>query len=286
MMEVQGVAYHNSDPYFTVYRIPDWRAKLYRFMSVNLWGSLPSNVQRKISAVYAKNYSRPLSKWIIKPYVRYYYSNRNYLDGFIPPDGKEKFESFQDFFIRKFKELPENIEPWVWPCEGLLCDEDRIQNMTTSRVKSDVRSVHTIFGVEEDEIPSDYTFTNVFLHNKNYHRIHSPINGTISRIQHVPGDLVVLRPWIYKQDPSLPAFRNERYNVDIVDAEGRTWFMSIVGGPAVGTIELAENIEVGARVDKLEELALFYLGSTCCMAAPMAPRIHTKNSFVEVGATY
>ena len=285
-MEVQSVAYHNSDPYFTVYSIPAWRANLYRFMSVSLWGNLPSNVQRKLSSIYAKNYSKPLSKWIIKPYVRYYYSNREYLDGFVPPDGKEEFESFQDFFIRKFKELPRNAEPWVWPCEGLLCDENRIKNMSTSRVKCDIRSVHTIFGVEEDEIPSNYTFTNVFLHNKNYHRIHSPINGTISRIQHVPGDLVVLRPWIYKQDPSLPAFRNERYNVDIVDGEGRTWYMSIVGGPAVGTIELAESIKVGARVDKLEELALFYLGSTCCMAAPIAPRIHSINSFVEVGATY
>ena len=285
-MELQGVAYHNSDPYFTVYSIPAWRAKLYRFMSVNLWGSLPSNVQKKLSAVYARNYSRPFSKWIIKPYVRYYYSNREYLDGFIPPDGKKKFESFQDFFIRKFKALPNNSEPWVWPCEGLLCDENKVQNMSTSRVKCDIRSVHTIFGVKEDEIPPDYTFTNVFLHNKNYHRIHSPINGTISRIQHVPGDLVVLRPWIYKQDPSLPAFRNERYNVDIVDEEGRTWYISIIGGPAVGTIELAENMEEGTRIDKLEELALFYLGSTCCMAAPMAPRIHSKNSFVEVGATY
>ena len=285
-MEVQSIAYHNSDPYFTVYSIPNWRAKVYRFMSVNLWGNLPSNIQRKISAVYARNYSKPYSKWIIKPYVRYYYRDKDYLKRFIPPDGKEEFESFQDFFVRKFKSLPQNDEPWVWPCEGLLCDEDKVSNMTTSKVKCDTRSVHTIFGVAENEIPSNYTFTNVFLHNKNYHRIHSPVNGTISRIQHVPGDLVILRPWIYKQDPSLPAFRNERYNVDIVDEEGRTWFLSIVGGPAVGTIELPGNVRVGSSIEKLDELALFYLGSTCCMAAPIAPRVHSRNSFVEVGATY
>ena len=285
-MEVQGIAYHNSDPYFTVYRIPDWRAKMYRFLSVNLWGSIPSNIQRKISSLYARNYSKPYSKWIIRPYVKYYYQDKNYLEGFVPPNGKEEFECFQDFFIRQFKTPPQNPEPWVWPCEGLLCDENKVENMTASRVKWDLRTVHTIFGLEKDQLPPDYTFTNVFLHNKNYHRIHAPIDGTITRVQHIPGDLVVLRPWIYKQDPSLPAFRNERYNVDITDNEGRTWYLSIVGGPAVGTIELGKDISVGQKVDKLQELALFYLGSTCCMAAPLAPRIHSKNSFVEVGATY
>ncbi len=285
-MSLQAVAYHSADPYFTVYRIPSWRAYLYQFLSVNIWGSLPSTLQRRISSLYAENYNKPFSKWIIKPYVKYYYRDKNYLEGFIPPEGKEDFENFQDFFIRRFKSLPDNPQPWVWPCEGLLCDENRVGQMSTSRVKSDVRSVHTIFGLEEDQIPPHYTFTNVFLHNKNYHRIHAPVSGTISRIQHIPGDLVILRPWIYKQDPSLPAFRNERYNVDITDEHGRIWYLSIVGGPAVGTIELAEKIQLGAVIGKLDELALFYLGSTCCMAAPLAPRIHSKNSFVAVGATY
>jgi len=283
---MQGIAYHNSDPYFTVYSIPAWRARLYSFLSVEVWGNLPSTLQRKISAVYARLYNKPFSKWIIKPYVRYFYSDKNYLDHFVPPGGKVEFETFQDFFVRRFKKPPVNKEPWVWPCEGLLCDENRVGKMTVSNVKNDLRSVHTIFGLTAETIPADYTFTNVFLHNKNYHRIHAPIDGKVTRIQHVPGDLIILRPWIYKQDPSLPAFRNERYNIDITDNRGRIWYMSIVGGPAVGTIELGEGITLGKEVKKLEEIALFYLGSTCCMAAPLAPRVHGKNSFVEVGATY
>ena len=124
------------------------------------------------------------------------------------------------------------------------------------------------------------------MHNKNYHRIHAPISGTITRIQHVPGDLIILRPWIYKQNPSLPAFRNERYNIDITDDKGRVWYLSVVGDPAVGTIELSKLIQVGNSVEKLDELALFLLGSTCCMAAPEKPKHHCKNTFVEVGTTY
>ncbi|MEL6916516.1 MAG: phosphatidylserine decarboxylase [Bacteroidota bacterium] len=208
------------------------------------------------------------------------------MDKFKPPKGKKNFNSFQDFFIREYKTLPENEHPSVWPCEGLLCDEGNVGSIYTSKVKSDERTITTIFGVEQDHIPSSYAFTNVFLHNKNYHRIHAPVSGRITRIQHVPGDLVILRPWIYKENPSLPAFRNERYNIDITDEDGRVWYLSIVGGPAVGTIELPKNITLGRSIKKLQEIALFYLGSTCCMAAPVAPKFHFKNTFVEVGASY
>ncbi len=214
------------------------------------------------------------------------YSDRYYLDKFVPPKGKNDFESFQDFFTREFKKLPQNVSPWVWPCEGLLCEEGKVDAIQVAHIKSNKRNVNTVFGLEDNTIPSNYTFTNVFLHNKNYHRIHAPIDGTITRIEHVPGDLVVLRPWIYKQNPSLPAFRNERYNVDITDTQGRTWYLSIVGGPAVGTIALDPKVKLGAKIDKLHQLGLFYLGSTCCMAAPISPRFHNKNTFVEVGMSY
>ncbi|WP_411030809.1 phosphatidylserine decarboxylase [Spongiimicrobium sp. 3-5] len=275
-----------SDSYFTVFKVPEWRANLYKFLSVSIWGNLPSNIQKKISASYASAYEKPYSKWMIRPYIKVNYRDKDYLSRFKPPHGKKTFDCFQDFFIREFKATPENSSPHVWPCEGLLCDEGKVGQIATSKVKSDERTVATIFGVDEAVIPDNYSFTNVFLHNKNYHRIHAPISGYISRIQHVPGDLVVLRPWIYKQNPSLPAFRNERYNIDITDEEGKVWYLSIVGGPAVGTIALPKKIALGEHVEKLQEIALFYLGSTCCMAAPKSPKFHSKNTFVEVGDSY
>lgn len=275
-----------SDPYFKVFQVPRWRAKLYKFIAIDFWGNVPGNIQRGISAYYASIYNKPFTKSIIKPYVKFYYKDSNYLSKFQPPEGKSKFESFQDFFIRRFKEIPKNASEWVWPCEGLLCDISRVSEKKVSSVKADKRNIWTIFGRSKEQIPQDYVFTNIFLHNKNYHRIHSPVEGTISRIQHIPGDLVILRPWIYKQNPSLPAFRNERYNIDIIDKEGRTWFLSIVGGPAVGTIKLPKGIRLGQKVDKLAEISIFYLGSTCCIAAPIGPKYHRLNSFVEVGSVY
>ncbi len=275
-----------SDPSFTVFKVPEWRAKFYKYLSLEVWGNLPSPIQRYLSSWYSSVYNKPYSKKIIDSYIRINYSDKDYLNKFKPPFGKEKFESFQDFFIREFKELPKTNSEFVWPCEGLLCDENYVENLEYVQVKTDVRSVTTVFGLQGHEIPKNYSFTNVFLHNKNYHRIHAPVSGKITRIQHIPGDLIVLRPWIYKQNPSIPAFRNERYNIDIEDGMGRIWYLSIVGGPAVGTIALSAGTTIGSHVEKLQELSLFYLGSTCCMAAPISPRFHTKNTFVEVGIPY
>lgn len=277
---------YRSDPEFRVYSLPKWKAGIYRFLSVGLWGSLPGELQRKLSANYAVLYTKPYSRFIIRPYTRLFYRDREYLRKFKPPGDKTDFESFQDFFIREFRTRPNNEQQTVWPCEGLLCEEGEVGRMKTANVKCDIRTIATIFGLKEGSIPSDYHFSNVFLHNKNYHRIHSPVAGTVKRIQHIPGDLLVLRPWIYRQNPSLPAFRNERYNIDITDCHGKDWYLSVVGGPAVGSIKINGAVTVGASVDKLSELAVFYLGSTCCLAAPVRPRYHRKNNFVEVGDTY
>lgn len=263
-----------------------WRAKTFEYMAVSVLGGLPSPVQRGISKTYSKIFNHPISRHIIKPYCKFTYQQEDYLELFQPPKGKAEYATFQDFFTREFKTPIEPQSEFVWPCEGYLCHAGAMKTISTSNVKGDIRTPETIFGVEKGEIPDDYFFTNVFLHNKNYHRIHSPIKGIISRIQKVDGDLVVLRPWIYKQNPSIPAFRNERVNIDIIDDQGRTWYLSIVGGPAVGTIVLGEKIALGATIRPTEELALFLLGSTCCMAAPVAPTNLHLNHLVEVGQAY
>lgn len=104
------------------------------------------------------------------------------------------------------------------------------------------------------------------------------------RITKIPGDLIFLRPWFYKNgDASYPAFRNERMVVELKDASGRIWFLSMVGGFGVGTIELHHNIDVGSTLQAGEEMALFKLGSTVCLAIPEAVQIDHHLQAVSVG---
>ena len=251
---------------------------IYRYVSLNIWGNLPSGIQRSISKYYATLYNKSFSKYIIKPYCKLNYQDAAYLDQFISASGNSTYSSFQDFFTRVYKKPPQINSDYIWPCEGLLCDYGRVSDLPAINVKRDVREVRTIFGRSGQSIPDDYFFSNVFLHNNNYHRIHAPVSGCVKSIEHIKGDLVLLRPWVYKADPSLPAMRNERVNIVLEDSQNRNWYISIVGGPAVGTIVLSDGLQIGRQVDVLDQLGLFLLGSTCCMASPEA-------ASTEVGTT-
>jgi len=243
------------------------KRSVFSFISIYMWGIMPGRTQRWISRTYADLYNKDWSKKLIKPYCKVHYSDPNYIDQFSPASGADSYKNFQDFFTRLWKVPPAINSEQVWACEGLLCQYGKIDELDLVRVKGQTRHLRTIFGEIRDEIPTDYFFSNVFLHNNNYHRIHAPVNGTISRIEHIPGDLVLLRPWAYK-NPSLPALRNERINVDIVDKQGRTWYLSIVGGPGVGAIVLGGDTTIGSFVGIGNEIATFLLGSTCCIASP------------------
>ncbi len=263
-----------------------YKLRFYRFLSVYVWGSLPGIVQRKVSAIYTTIYNKRFSKLLIKPYVRLNYNDPNYLEKFRPASGGSYYQNFQDFFIRVFKD-PLNIRSSsIWACEGLLCEYGQVAAQPLVSVKGEKRNLKTIFGEGGSTIPDDYYFSNVFLHNTNYHRIHAPVSGEITRIEHIPGDLVLLRPWIYQNDPSLPALRNERVNVDIKAPDGQTWFLSIVGGPAVGTIVMAEHAGLGSIIEIGQELATFLLGSTCCIASPKPVDQAKVGDQVEVGHPY
>lgn len=258
----------------------------YRFVSLNLWGNLPSHVQRWISKLYASVYDRSFTKYVIKPYCKLNYKDSSYLDQFQSESGNTEYNSFQDFFTRVYKNPPVFRSDFIWPCEGLLCDYGRVNELDKINVKGDKRTVRAIFGKFGSLIRDNHYFSNVFLHNNNYHRIHSPARLTLMGVEHIRGDLVLLRPWVYKHDPSLPALRNERVNLHLQDEKKRDWFISIVGGPAVGTIVLNKKTQPGYQFDIGEELGKFLLGSTCCMTSPVKMTGSHLGDTVYMGDNY
>ena len=259
---------------------------IYRFISLNVWGNLPSQLQRLISKAYASLYNKSFTKYIIRPYCQFNYKDQSYLQQFRSESGREQYRSFQDFFTRVYKQLPKFNSEFIWPCEGLLCDYGRVGDLGEINVKGDKRSVRTIFGKMGRFINDNHYFSNVFLHNNNYHRIHSSSDLTLREIEHIKGDLVLLRPWVYKHDPSLPALRNERINLRLEDRYGQNWFISIVGGPAVGTIVLDSRAQLGHTFRIGDELGKFLLGSTCCMASPVPMENSTVGDTVYMGEDY
>ncbi len=250
------------------------------------WNAIPGLLQKWMSTLYTKIYDTSWSRHLIPLYCRLSYSDPSYLDKFVSNAGNKHYRSFQDFFTRRFKEPPTLNGPSVWPCEGILCEKGKIDKLPEVTVKGQKQALRQVFGAGGPDIPKNYYFSNVFLHNQHYHRIHAPVKGRITRIEHIPGSLQLLRPWFYKKNPSYPALTNERVNVDLSTPSGETWYLSIVGGPAVRTIVMSDGMKIGTEVEVGEEIAIFLLGSTCCIASPIPPQNSRVGSMVVVGLEY
>lgn len=254
------------------------------FISVHVWGALKGSFHIAISSALASWSQLKWSRFFIGPYCWFEYGNFYHYRKFKPGSGGERFQSFQDFFTRDM-ELPlQPLTPVAWPCEGLLCESGPVNQMGPVKIKGDHRDINIIFGKEQNPLPKNYHYTNVYLHNNNYHHIHAPVDGTIHHFERIPGKLLFLRPWAYK-NPSIPALSNERVNVDIKDNKGRLWYLSIVGGPMVATIKLGELFKIGSPVKVGQKIASFQMGSTCCMASPEPPQTPLGKN-VDVGAPY
>ncbi len=125
-------------------------------------------------------------------------------------------------------------------------------------------------------------FLTYYLCPTDYHRVHSPVTGHISRVVHIPGDLwPVNQESVEKIDELF--IRNERMVVEIATEFGPVAVV-FVGATNVGSIELSferslrgnsqqsEVIEKTYRppleIQKGQELGLFRMGSTVVVLYP------------------
>lgn len=122
-------------------------------------------------------------------------------------------------------------------------------------------------------------FATVYLSPRDYHRVHMPIDGTLTRTVYVPGDLFSVNTVTAARVPRLFA-RNERL-VCIFDTAAGPLAMILVGAMIVAGIEtvwggqetpLSRKIQTRRydlqqppRLQKGEEMGRFKLGSTVIM---------------------
>ncbi|MBC7421507.1 MAG: phosphatidylserine decarboxylase [Bdellovibrio sp.] len=258
--------------------------RLNKYFAQFFWNLLPATIQKTVSFIWSIVYKTKFSKVFIGPFAVRYRISAEEMKKFSPASGKNEYQSFQDFFTRRLRKVFQPLHESISPCEGLVCETGIISELKLVNVKGRNFSVRNIFGRIGNQIPGSHFFINIFLHNHNYHRFHSPVQGVIKSIQKIPGQLNFLRPWLYlNRQVSEPAFVNERLVVEIESANQERWFLSFVGGMGVGQIKIYEHLTPGALLQCGEEMGLFLLGSTCCLAVPRKKSEYKFLSKINLG---
>ena len=237
------------------------RGRITRALGSFTEARIPGPVLRPILALYARAYDVALHEAVV------------------PPGG---YRTFNEFFTRQLRDGVHRIDAdpavVVSPADGRLDDAGPIDAGRRFTVKGHAYDAAAL--LDDAEAARAYEggeYFIVYLSPRDYHRVHSPVAGTVRRIRHVAGDLFPVNEMGVRMAPGLFA-RNERVVVHLDTAVGPAAVV-FVGAFVVGGITLTVDAPArpalggeaterrfassdGPVLAKGEELGAFQLGST------------------------
>jgi len=200
-----------------------------------------------------------------------------------------KYASFNDFFTRALKPgaRPLAASDLVCPVDGAISQFGAIEGEQIFQAKGHHCSATALVGGDA-ALAAPFSgghFATLYLSPKDYHRIHMPCAGRLTRMIHVPGELFSVNPTTARGVPGLFA-RNERV-VCVFDNERSPWVLVLVGATIVGSMATTWHGVVNPprpgkvrewryagrdlRLAQGEEMGRFLLGSTVVLLFPPGP---------------
>lgn len=220
--------------------------------------------------------------WIKDPFTRWF-ANRYQvnMDEALEQDPCA-YKSFNAFFTRALKPGMRPIDgasnSIVCPADGAISQLGDIEMGRVFQAKGQDYSLTELLGGNADHATpfQGGKFATVYLSPKDYHRVHMPLAGKLTRMVHVPGDLFSVNEATADNVPRLFS-RNERV-VCFFDTEAGPMALVLVGAMIVASIEtvwagqvtpykrtIVSTDYVNQKpvfLDKGDEMGRFKLGST------------------------
>jgi phosphatidylserine decarboxylase len=193
----------------------------------------------------------------------------------------ERWSSFDAFFTRGLRSgvRPVDRSPHaiVSAADGRLASMGSISEASTWLVKGRPYRIAELLGDAEEARRYDGGLACViYLSPRDYHRVHSPVDGVLSRVRSLPGDYYPVNAIGMRHVPNL--FVRNRRVILTIDAprEGRVSVV-MVSAMIVGRITVsgiaARDVPLGDHsldlpVERGNEIGMFHLGSTAVVLLP------------------
>ena len=241
------------------------------FAAAQILRALPRvHISRAVGRLCDQPIPSGLARAVERAYCRAYQVNMDEAEGHLG-----SYPSFDAFFTRPLKKGTRRIsaDPAVSPADGKLSCLGRVETDARILVKGQEYQVGELIGDDADaQHYSGGQFAVVYLAPGDYHRVHSPVDGRVTLLRGMPGDLFPVNSIGERYVPRL-FVRNNRVAI-VIDTEalGRVTVV-MVGATIVGRISVTampgpavppgvHRIEPGLAVARGDEIGMFHLGST------------------------
>ena len=225
-------------------------------------------------------FTTALIRWFVKRY------NVNMAEAANPDVAS--YPTFNQFFTRALKDgaRPLAHADLICPVDGAISQFGPIQGNQIFQAKGHSYSSTALVGGDAELAArfDDGSFATLYLSPRDYHRIHMPCDGRLTRMIYVPGALFSVNPTTARGVPGLFA-RNERVVCVFESARG-PFVLVLVGATIVGSMatvwhgvvnpprasEVREwRYALPMTLPQGEEMGRFLLGSTVVMLFPKGP---------------
>ncbi|MFZ4552563.1 MAG: archaetidylserine decarboxylase [Aquabacterium sp.] len=196
------------------------------------------------------------------------------------------YATFNEFFTRPLKAgaRPLAKADLICPVDGAISQYGPIAKDQIFQAKGHNYSTTALVGGDAQLAAQfdDGHFATIYLSPKDYHRIHMPCDGRLTRMIYVPGELFSVNPATARGVPGLFA-RNERV-VCVFETANGPFVLTLVGATIVGSMATVWHGVVNPprskqvhewcyddqkiELKKGQEMGRFLLGSTVVMLFP------------------
>ncbi len=193
------------------------------------------------------------------------------------------YPHFNAFFTRQLRPGVRPVAPGsdviVSPVDGMISQQGRIEDGTLVQAKGRHYKIQALLGGDKGlaQTFEQGQFMTIYLSPKDYHRIHMPLTGILTRMRYIPGQLFSVNPRTARSVDHLFA-RNERV-VTVFDTKQGPMVLVLVGAIFVGSMETVWSGQVtppygheiqdwyyppqeSVTLQKGEEMGRFNMGST------------------------
>lgn len=191
------------------------------------------------------------------------------------------YTSFDAFFTRRLKAGARVLDDArvLSPADGKIVAVGNITDQVEIVVKGRPYDVAELCGdPNASELYRSGQFAVVYLHPRDYHRVHSPVDGQIARIRSMAGDLFPVNAIGERHVPRL-FVRNQRVSIEIETPTLGRVSVVMVGATIVGRISTTalggpttpigdHVIQPALAVRQGDEIGTFHLGSTAVLLLP------------------